>query len=214
MLTKLLNINDNVVSETAQTERLIKQTAKQVFFQKGLINATTQEIADEAGVNRALIHYYFRSCEHLRDEVYQEAIAETRAKIQAIFDSPLTLRQKISRYLDVFIDRNLDYPYIQNFIITEVTKNPERTQEIFSKKREGFKKNILPQLNEEIANGTIAPISLDHFMTNLMSMCSYPLIAKPIIQNVFGFDNKEYRNFMKERKRIIYRVLFNEDPEE
>ena len=203
-----------MVSEHAQTEKLIKETAKHVFFQKGLIQATTQEIADEAGVNRALIHYYFRSCEHLRDEVFQEAIAETREKIQAILGSALPFKKKISQYLDVFIDRNVDYPYIQNFIITEATKNPERAQEFMDKKREGYKKHILPQLKEEIAKGNIAPITLEHFMTNLMSMCSYPLIAKPIIQNVFGLDDKAYRNFLKERKTIIYKVLFNEDPEE
>jgi TetR/AcrR family transcriptional regulator len=203
-----------VVSELAHTEKLIKETAKNIFFKKGHLHATTQEIADAAGVNRALIHYYFRSRELLLDQVFREAIAESRTKINEIFSSALPFKKKISRYLDVFIDRNVDFPYMQNFIITEVTTNPERAQEFLQGKREGFSKTILPQLNEEIANGKIAPISMEHFMTNVMSMCSYPLIAKPIIQNVFGFDDKGYRDFLRERKNIIYRVLFGEAPEE
>jgi TetR/AcrR family transcriptional regulator len=203
-----------VVPEEAQTEKLIKETAKDIFFQKGRLGATTQEIADAAGVNRALIHYYFRSREQLLQAVFQEAVAETRQKVSAIFNSSEPFKKKISKYLDVFIDRNIDYPYIQNFIVTEITHSAEKEKEYFQRKRENLTKTILPQLNEEIANGNIAPISFEHFMTNLMSMCSYPLVAKPIIQGMFGFDDKAYRNFLKERKAIIYKVLFNEEPQE
>lgn len=198
----------------AQTEKLIKDTAKGIFFQKGHLGATTQEIADAAGVNRALIHYYFRSREHLLEVVFQEAVAETRNKISEIFKSSEPFKKKISKYLDVFIDRNIDYPYMQNFIITEITRTPEKEKEYFLRKRENLTKTILPQLTEEIEKGNIAPIKMEHFMTNLMSMCSYPLVAKPLLQKMFGFDDKAYRNFLKERKAIIYKVLFNEEPED
>lgn len=202
-----------MVSEQTQTEKLIKDTAKRVFFQKGHIQATTQEIADEAGVNRALIHYYFRNREHLLSEVFQDAIVESRTKTQEIFASNDSFKNKISKYLDVFIYRNVNYPYIQNFIINEITKSPEKTKDFLRQKREGILKAILPQLNEEIQKGNIEPIKMEHFMVNLMSMCSYPLIAKPLIQNIFGFDENAYKHFLKERKRAIYKVLFNEDPE-
>jgi TetR/AcrR family transcriptional regulator len=203
-----------VITAEAQTEKLIKDKAREIFFQKGRLNATTQEIADEAGVNRALIHYYFRSREQLLEVVFKEAVAETRNKISAIFDSSKSFKKKISEYLDVFIDRNINYPYIQNFIVTEINQNPETEKDYFHQKRENLKKNLLPQLNNEIKKGNIAPIKLEHFITNLMSMCSYPLVAKPIIQGMFGFDEKAYKNFLKERKTIIYHVLFNEPPED
>jgi TetR/AcrR family transcriptional regulator len=203
-----------VITEEAQTERLIKDTARDIFFQKGRLNATTQEIADEAGVNRALIHYYFRSREQLLEVVFQEAVAETRNKISEIFSSSETFKRKISQYLDVFIDRNIRYPYIQNFIVTEINHDSEKEKEYFHQKRENLTKTILPQMNEEIKKGTMAPIKMEHFMTNLMSMCSYPLVAKPIIQGMFGFDEKAYKSFLKERKAIIYQVLFNEPPED
>ena len=139
---------------------------------------------------------------------------ETRSKISAIFQSEDSFKKKISRYLDVFIDRNIDYPYIQNFIVTELNQDPEKEKDYHIRKRESLNKTILPQLNEEIAKGNIAPIKMEHFMANMMSMCSYPLVAKPILQSMFGFDDKGYREFLKERKKVIYRVLFNEDPQE
>ena len=213
-VNKIVKQRRQVVPELAQTEKLIKDTAKGIFFQKGHLSATTQEIADAAGVNRALIHYYFRSREHLLEVVFQEAVAESRRQAAEIFRSSDPFKKKISKYLDVFIDRNVDYPYIQNFIIREITKNPEKEKEYFQQKRENLTKTILPQLTEEIEKGNIAPIKLEHFMTNMMSMCSYPLVAKPLLQKMFGFDEKAYRNFLKERKAIIYKVLFNEEPED
>jgi len=203
------------VSETPQTEILIKETAKRIFFQKGLLNATTQQIADEAGVNRALIHYYFRSRDVLFKKVLEEAVGETRTKIDSIFESDEPFKSKISKYLDVFIDRNAEFPYIQNFIITEIMQDPEKMKEHFSRKRNHMLKHIVTPLNKEIENGNMKPIDPEHFIVNMMSMCSYPLVAKPFIQNMFSYDDKMYRKFLKERKQVIYKVLFNEElPEE
>jgi len=199
------------MAENQQTEQLIKDTAKNIFFKKGLLSATTQEIADEAGVNRALIHYYFRSREQLIETILDDAINETRGKIYAIFESNEPFKEKISKYLDIFIDRDVEYPYIQNFVITEMTRNPEKMKEHSSRKKNYMQKLILPQLRHEMELGRIPKIDAEHFMVNMMSLCSYPLIAKPFIQDVFSFDTKDYKAFLKERKKVIYRVLFQEE---
>lgn len=199
------------MGENQQTEKLIKETAKRVFFQKGLLNATTQQIADEAGVNRALIHYYFRSRDQLFKAILEEAVNETRNKVDSIFNSDEPFKVKISKYLDVFIDRNAEFPYMQNFIITEIMQDPEKMKEHFSRKRNHMLKHIVPPLTKEIESGNMDPIDPEHFIVNMMSMCSYPLVAKPFIQNMFSYDDKMYRKFLKERKQVIYKVLFNED---
>ena len=200
-----------MAAESLQTELLIKETAKSIFFKKGLLGATTQEIADEAGVNRALIHYYFRNREQLIETVLDEALNETREKIHTIFQSQEPFKQKISKYLDIFIDRDVEYPYIQNFIITEMTRNPERMKELSSRKKNYMQKMMIPELKKEMAAGNVPSMDPDHFVVNLMSMCSYPLIAKPFIQDVFSFDTKDYKAFLKERKKVIYKVLFQEE---
>ncbi len=200
------------MGDLVETEQLIKKTARDIFFQKGRLKATTQEIADEAGVNRALIHYYFRSREQLLQVVFEEAVAETRQKIAAIFESDLPFKKKISQYLDVFIDRNFRYPYMQNFIITEINQNPDKEDDYLNKKRENLCRTIFPQLNEEIKKGNMAPVKPEHFIANLMSMCSYPLVAKPILQRMFALDDDGYKTFLQERKQVIYKTLFNEAP--
>jgi TetR/AcrR family transcriptional regulator len=201
-----------MTTENIQTEELIKETAKRLFFQKGHIHATTQEIANEAGVNRALIHYYFRSRDLLFEKVLDETIGAMHKKMDSIFLTKDSLRVKINRFIDAFIDQNIDYPYLENFLITEMAKSPEKIKQLPNQeKKEEFKKLIEKQLSDEIAAGTMAPIKLEHFIVNLMTMCNYPLVAKPLIQNAFGFDEPTYKNFLLERKRVVYRTIFNED---
>ena len=99
------------------------------------------------------------------------------------------------------------------FIISEINQDPTKEDEYLSNKRTSLIKTIFPQLKEEIKNGNVAPIKPEHFLANLMSMCSYPLVAKPILQRMFGLDDDGYKTFLRERKKIIYKTLFNEEPE-
>ena len=197
--------------DAAQTEDLIKEKAKLLFFQKGFLNATTQEIADEAGVNRALIHYYFRSREHMLDLLLQETIQEKRNRVRAILSSSAPFRVKIANYINALVDLGLKYPYLENFIIHETARNPERTKELCSRDRVKTSDLLRDELEQEIAAGRLAPISAEHFMINLSALTNYPLLAKGILQTIHGMSDTAYRKFLAERKRIIYRTIFGED---
>lgn len=199
-----------VVGHT-ETEILIKETAKMIFFTKGHINASTKEIAKEAGVNRALIHYYFRSRDFLFNMVLEEAMRGLTGKIADILGSELELRTKIKAFLDAFVDHTLQYPYLETFLVTEMAKNPEKMKELHPSNAEKIKELIGKQLELEIAQGKLLPITVNHFMANLMSMCNYPLIGKPILQTIFGFDDTQYKAFLVERKKVVYQAIFNEE---
>lgn len=197
--------------EEAQTEKLIKDKAKILFFQKGLLNATTQEIADEAGINRALIHYYFRSREQMLDTLLDETVMEKKERVRNIFTSKLSFREKIASYINTVVDLGLTYPYLDNFIISETARRPDKVKMLCAKDRLKSSDLIRDQLNEEIAKGKIAPISPEHFMVNLSALCNYPLIAKVVLQTIHGMTDTAYRKFLTERKRVIFRTIFNED---
>lgn len=197
--------------DAAQTEDLIKEKAKLLFFQKGFLNATTQEIADEAGVNRALIHYYFRSREHMLDIILQETIQEKRIRVRAILSSSSPFRVKIANYINALVDLGLKYPYLENFIIHETARNPERAKELCSRDRVKTSDLLRDELELEIAAGRLAPISAEHFMINLSALTNYPLLAKGILQTIHGMSDNAYRKFLAERKRVIYRTIFGQD---
>ena len=200
-----------MATDEIQTENLIKQKAKILFFQKGFLNATTQEIADEAGVNRALIHYYFRSREQLLDLLLHETLKEKKEKVRKVLTSEIPFREKIANFIDTIVDYGLTYPYLDNFIISETARSPEKVDVFCSMDRAKSSDLIREQLEEEINNGKIAPISAEHFMINLSALCNYPLLAKAVLQTIHGMTDAAYRKFLLDRKQIIYRTIFNEE---
>lgn len=198
-------------AEEAQTEKLIKEKARILFFQKGLLNATTQEIADEAGVNRALIHYYFRSREQMLETLLDETLLEKKDRVRTILVSALPFREKIANYINAVVDYGLTYPYLDNFIISETARRPDKVKLFCSMDKVTSSDLIREQLESEIAKGKIAPISPEHFMVNLSALCNYPILAKVVLQTIHGMTDAAYRKFLIERKRIIFRTIFNEE---
>lgn len=193
----------------AQTEAVIKEKAKTLFFQKGFLNATTQEIADEAGVNRALIHYYFRSRDQLMDMLLEEAVNEKRERARTVLSSALPFREKIILFIDIVVEYGLKFPYLENFIITETARNPEKVK-VLCQTKVRSSDLIRKDLEDEIAKGRLLPITAENFVINLMSLCNYPLLAKNVLQNMHGMSDTAYRKFLQDRKEIIYQAIFHE----
>jgi AcrR family transcriptional regulator len=201
--------------DAAQTEQLIKDKARLLFFQKGFLNATTQQIADEAGVNRALIHYYFRSREHMLEILLLEIIQEKRERVRAVLSSTTPFRIKVANYINTLVDYGLKYPYLDNFVIHETARHPEKTKALCSRDRVKSSELLRDGLEKEIAEGRLAPISAEHFVINLVALINYPLLAKGTLQTIHGMSDTAYRKFLAERKRVIYRTIFGEEfPEE
>jgi TetR/AcrR family transcriptional regulator len=193
------------------TEELIKEKAKVLFFQKGFLDATTQEIANEAKVNRALIHYYFRSREQLLDVILEETVNKKRQRVQAIFTSDLSFREKIAVYIETIVEQGLTYPYLENFIISESARDQNRITLLCSSAKVKTSDLIRADLAEEVKKKRLAPMTAEHFMVNLSAMCNYPLLAKSILKSIHGMSDLAYRTFLQDRKQVIYQVIFHEE---
>lgn len=105
-----------------ETEELIKRTAKMLFFEEGKFNATTQEIADAAGVNRTLINYYFRSRDNLFNLVFEDAVKREEELRETILFSELPFKQKFENYIDESIRQAIEYPYLQTYIVSKINE--------------------------------------------------------------------------------------------
>ena len=105
-----------------QTEELIKETAKRMFFAEGKFHATTQEIADEAKVNRTLINYYFRSRNNLIDIIFDEAKMVSYDKSRAILDRESDVKDMIGEFIEDSLTTAIQYPYLETYIVTQMNK--------------------------------------------------------------------------------------------
>jgi len=153
------------------TEQKILDAARKVFIAKGMAGARMQDIADEAGINKAMLHYYFRSKEKLFETIFKELSIEFLPRVNAIFESDLSLFEKIEVFCSEYISRMMENPFIPLFIVNEINKQPE----IFLKKMWGGKRpqigKFLQQIESEIQKGAIERIHPAQLMLNMVSMC-------------------------------------------
>ncbi|RQO70728.1 TetR/AcrR family transcriptional regulator [Pedobacter sp. KBW06] len=187
------------------TEQLIKDTAKHLFFAEGKLHATTQEIADAAGVNRTLVNYYFRSRDILFDQVFTEAQEGFSSTLDEVFRSSMPFKEKIRNLIHVFIDETTKYPYRQLFIITEMNRHV-----VFTAKKSRAKevKIFLAEIQAEMDQGNVRQMEPKQFIMNLFALMAYPLITAPLHQALFGMNDDEYAKLMEERKELIFETIF------
>lgn len=193
--------------EKIDTEILIKKAAKKLFFDEGRFKATTQEIADAAGVNRTSINYYFRSIENLFNIVFEEAIQEMNNNHNAILEMNLTFREKLEKWIDDQLVSAIHYPFLDIYIVSQMQskciptkRNPQDLRVV----REALEKD----LKHEIEEGRVKPISAIQFMINLGSLVSFPSCIRPLLMENFELNAEEFNQIIKERKQVILDTIF------
>ncbi len=185
------------------TEQLIKDTAKQIFFSEGKLHATTQDIADAAGVNRTLLNYYFRSRDILFEQVATEARAEMSAELDSVFSSELEFKEKVQQLITVFMDQAMKFPYREIYVVTELN----RTDKTVPEEKKNRIKQFLKEIEAEMQKGKIRKMDPRHFVMNLFSLMAYPLITNCLNKSLYNISDTEYRKLMKERKKLIFEMI-------
>jgi AcrR family transcriptional regulator len=191
------------------TEQKILKASRTVFTLKGFEGARMQEIADEAGINKALLHYYYRSKDKLFEEVFKEAFYTMVPRVIELLKSDKPLFDKIRFFAEKYIDIFIQNPFIPGFVLHELSQNPQRIVELISNM--GIEPQIfLQQIQTEIEKGTIKPIDPRNLLTNLLAMCIFPFVAKPILKNImFTNDDQAFALFVEDRKEAVPEFIIN-----
>ncbi len=193
--------------KTDTTEQKIVAAAKKVFLAKGLAGARMQDIADEAGINKAMLHYYFRSKDKLFEHIFAEVAGAFLPRVMTIIESDKPLFEKIEIFCSEYITQVMQTPYVPIFILNEINRQPEA----FIKKMFAGKKPpidvFLKQLQKEIKQGIIKPISPVQLFVNIMGLCLFPFVAQPILQMMIGKEKTKFEAFMNERKAQVPKMI-------
>lgn len=188
------------------TEELIFSAAQQVFIQKGFEGARMQEIATVAGINKALLHYYYRTKEKLFAAIFDRIVGHILPRVISFLESDTSVMEKIEFFVHTYIDLLLRNPFIPQFILNEINRNPEKIAETLTKhvnKIDAFGK-FFAMVNDEIKKGNIRPIAPEQLLVNMLSLCIFPFVARPIIQGVFFKNDKaQYLAFIESRKKDV-----------
>jgi AcrR family transcriptional regulator len=192
------------------TEEKILSAARKVFEKKGMTGARMQEIADEAKINKALLHYYFRSKEKLFEKVLQETLEEALPILGRILNEDIPVFEKIERYVNGHLSILQKNEYLPAFVIHELNRDPQKLLK-FTKHLE-HKPNPLiffQQIEREIKKGNIRRIRPEHLMANMLAMCVFPFLIQPMLVKGLGFDKKYFDQLIEERKKEIPLFIIN-----
>jgi TetR/AcrR family transcriptional regulator len=190
------------------TEARILEAARIVFLRRGTAGARMQEIAAEAGVNQALLHYYFRSKDRLAKATFERAASQLMPAVIQIMAGDDELETKVARVIELELDHLARAPYLPGYIISEINHHPDRVRDLIHA-LSGLPPDVIRprvfdtlgrQLDERIANGRIRPIAPDQFIVNLMSLCIFPFAARPLLSAILGFDEAGFSRFIARRR--------------
>jgi AcrR family transcriptional regulator len=163
----------------SSTEDKILEAAKSEFLEFGLYGARMQSIANRAGMNKALLHYYFRNKEQLFDKVFESALERYFSNMDVLSEEQLDFKERVHRLADRFLDFLTEYPQMALFLIKEVSAN----QALFIEKVEKSQKGnttLLKALMDANRKGLISVQDPMLFFVQLISLCTYPFVAKPL----------------------------------
>lgn len=194
--------------EQAKTEELILNAARLVFTQRGYNGARMQEIADEAGINKALLHYYFRSKDKLFEIIFNEAINQLLGRINEVIKTKGSLLDKVSVIVDLYIAGLMEKPFIPIFVLHEMSQDPEKVaQRFLNSANMPDVKQFLKEVDAEIKKGHIKEFDPEQLFINVVSLCIFPFVAKPMIKGVLRKNEMEFRLMMQERKREVVKFI-------
>ncbi len=191
-----------MVSKIENTEFKIITAARKVFLRKGMDGARMQEIADEAGINKSLLHYYFRSKDKLFDRVFSDTFKSVVETINKVFSTSDTLETFLENFIKGYTSVLREKPYIPNFVLHELSRNPQRIVEYIN--TTNFDKSRIISLIASEPDLNVRPYDPLQLIVDIIALCIFPFVARPIISGfLFEDDVEAYNSFLEERTQHI-----------
>ena len=191
------------------TEAAILNAAKSIFQRKGMDGARMQEIANEAGINKALLHYYYRSKQLLFEAVFKNAFKLLAPQLNKVLNSDDSLNDKIKNFTKNYISFTIKHPYLPNFIINELNRNPEFVQKLTSEKHFPTITKFKQQVTENVKNGIIKPIKAEQLLIHILALNIFPFIASPLLKGFLTVNDEEYKQLLEERTTEVSNFIIN-----
>jgi AcrR family transcriptional regulator len=191
-----------------QTELSILSAAERVFYVKGKNGTSMQDIADEAGITRTSLNYYYRSKDKLFEAVFRQTMELLIPNVSVFINSDRSISEYLPQLVELVIYTMIENPQIPVFVLQELSSNPERLPQIWAElginPAETLRKM---KLDSEISDINFGP---QQIIMNVISMCIFPFAAKPLLVSLmFGGEENSFIEAMEQRKVLIPLMIQN-----
>ncbi|MAE86309.1 MAG: TetR family transcriptional regulator [Flammeovirgaceae bacterium] len=195
--------------EEQSTEDKIKEAARKVFITKGMTGARMQEIADLANINKALLHYYYRSKEQLFHAIFDDIIQDMLPGLFSILNSRVPLEVKVYQLADKYMEFLSKRPELPLFVMNELQRHPDQLIQRLNLNK-GIDFTVLKeQLEEEYQKGNIREITVEMFILNLISLLVFPFAGRILFKSIAQMEESSFAQFMELRKTEVPKFVMN-----
>lgn len=189
------------------TEQKIFDAATELFLEKGVDRTSVREIASKAGINLALMNYYFRSKENLFDAIFSGLVKKHSEQLIRILNSDLALDDKIRQYVREYIDMLSENPLLVSFVMAILHRSQEQITEMKAISNLYATDEFTRQLMEESHKGNIRPVDPTQFFVDMLSLIAFPFAIKLLIQDKRNMSDEEFGVFIRARKERVPDML-------
>lgn len=195
-----------MTEKSSNTRTEILEAARVEFFAHGYEGARLQKIADQIGVTKAMIHYYFNTKKELFEHVYKQSVREIFGDLPDILDKDIPLFKKIEQLIEVCLQKSDNHSVVLSFIIAESQRKPDWLQPIFEAQVNIHLDSFNVELEEAASDYRITSVDARQLLLNIFSLCYYPTLSSSIngaLINTHGHDS------MADRKGIVLDTVLN-----
>ncbi|GAB4029559.1 TetR/AcrR family transcriptional regulator [Spirosoma jeollabukense] len=193
----------------SSTEEKIKDAARKIFLQKGFEGATTRDISREAGLNCALMNYYFRSKEKLFASVFEEMLHLFFQGMITVLNKPISLKEKIIELIDHDFQTFKRNPSLCIFVLNELHRDPDQLINIIQSAKTQTALLFELQLKEAIAQGLVRPVKMQHVLSLLLSNTQFIFLGKAITMSTWQMDEEAFNMYAEDHKQLITQMIIN-----
>ncbi|HMC86361.1 MAG TPA: TetR/AcrR family transcriptional regulator [Chitinophagaceae bacterium] len=190
------------------TEEKIKAAAKKLFTKKGYAATRTRDIAEESGINLALLNYYFRSKKKLFELVMKENVYLFMGVIiENMNNNPRPFEEQLDFIVSHYIDMLLENPDLPFFVLNLLQSGKltfEDKDDPLIRNIQQMRGSFLKNIQDAMKKGKIKNIHPLHIIANLMGLIIFPFIASSLLMARSGnISRREFEQLMTERKKLI-----------
>jgi len=199
------------MSVKSETETKIIQAARDMFLRKGKAGARLQGIADVAGINKALLHYYFRSKDRLYERVFEQIVGDFLNEFLDSFSTDDNFRTTLKSFIDKYLTALSKRPEIVRFVMWEIKEDgvffAEQARRLFASR--GFETiPLISVIQKAVAEGHIRPVDPIQLTISIIGMCLYPFIAQPLLEKIIPGLEVQSDEFLSRRSDEIFDLIW------
>jgi len=197
--------------KTSATEMHILKAAMEVFIEKGRHGARMQEIADRAGINKALLHYYFRSKENLYQRIFEDIFFRNITALISILSKELSIKEYLRTFISEYIETLRRNPRLPMFIMNEFREGGDTVKTVLAKLLDNEQltpASYISVITRAIEQGEMKPLDPLQLISTLIGSCLFFFVAEPMLHHLFQLDADFDREaFIEERKEAIFNTI-------